>query len=141
MHTVRPTNRKSESSKKPSQIKLLRLSGFLKNVVGTRKIPSVGVMKRPPKIVMKMDIEGSEVDVMPDLIFTGGLQYINAIMIEWHERLEVLPERMMAQEQLETIVETLSEYSETMNNSKIDFHLVNLDDETYYRSKFRLPKC
>ena len=146
MHTVPPTNRKSESSKKTSQIKLLRLSDFLINVVGTRKIPSndskiPGIMKRPPKIVMKMDIEGSEVDVMPDLIFSGGLQYINAIMIEWHERLEVLPERMMAQEQLETIVETLSEYSETMNNSNIDFHLVNLDDETYYRSKFRLPEC
>ena len=91
---------------------------------------------------MKMDIEGSEVDVMPDLIFTGGLQYINAIMVEWHERLEKLPQRKRAQQQLETIVETLSEYSENMkNDSKIDFHLLNLDDESYYKSKFKLPKC
>ena len=46
---------------------------------------------------MKMDIEGSEVDVIPDLIFTGGLQFINSIMVEWHERLEKLTERIESQ--------------------------------------------
>jgi len=141
MHTVPSNNRITEGPNKSSQIKLMRLSDCLKNVVKTRKIPSIGIMKRPPKIVMKMGIEGSEIDVMPDLIFTGGLQYINAIMIEWHTNHEVLPERKMAQKQLETIVKTLSEYSKTMKSSEIDFQLVNRDDESYHTSKFRLPKC
>ena len=37
----------------------------------------------------------------------------------------------------------LSKYSETMKNhgAKFDFNLINLDDETYYTSKFDLPKC
>ena len=91
-----------------------------------------------------MDIEGSEVDVIPDLIFTGGLQYINTIMVEWHERLEKLPERKQAQKQLENIIETLSAYSQNMKrhgSGLFDFQLLNLDDETYGTSKMDLPIC
>ena len=88
---------------------------------------------------MKMDIEGSEVDVIPDLIFTGGLQFINSIMVEWHERLEKLTERIKSQKILKEVIENLSEYSRTM--SVFDFNLVNIDDETYYDSKFDLPEC
>ena len=91
---------------------------------------------------MKMDIEGSEVDVMPDLIFTGGLQYINSVMVEWHERLENLPERKKVHKILERTVKSLSDYSDSMENgTKFDFNLVNLDDETYYTSKLDLPNC
>ena len=64
-------------------------------------------------------------------------------MVEWHERLEKLDYRKKAQQQLQLIIKTLSEYSETMkgHGSKFDFNLVNLDDETYYTSKYELPKC
>ena len=90
-----------------------------------------------------MDIEGSEVDVMPDLIFTGGLQYINLLMVEWHERMEILPERKTAQQQLKSIMKTVSNYSQTMKDQggKFYFNLINLDDETYYTSQFDLPNC
>ena len=71
----------------------------MKNVVGTRTLPVPSSESHPPQIVMKMDIEGSEVDVMPDLIFTGGLEHVNNIMVEWHEHLERLPERKKAQRQ------------------------------------------
>ena len=85
-----------------------------------------------PNVVMKMDIEGSEVDVIPDLLFTGGLQYINKIMVEWHERLEKLDARKKAQNQLGLIIRTLSEYSETMKDhgAKFNFKLIDMDDET-----------
>ena len=125
-------------------VTLVRLSDFLKNVVGTRKLPVVPSADNAPKVVMKMDIEGSEVDVMPDLIFTGALQYINSIMVEWHERLEKLEERKQAQRLLESVIKSLSDYSKTMKGipgGKFNFNLVNLDDETYYTSKFDLPKC
>ena len=125
------------------EVTLIRLSDFLKNIVGTRKLPVPPSNSNPPKVIMKMDIEGSEVDVIPDLIFTGGLQYINNIMIEWHDRLEKLYPRRTAQQQLRSMIKTLSEYSETMrrHGSKFDFNMMNLDDETYYTSKFDLPKC
>ena len=124
-------------------VKLVRLSDFLKNIVGKRKLPSPPSKSFPPKIVMKMDIEGSEVDVMPDLIFSGGLQHINSIMVEWHERLEKLQNRKQAHQQLEGIIKSLSEYSTNMkgHGGKFDFNLINLDDETYFTSKFGFPKC
>ena len=97
----------------------------------------------PPNVVMKMDIEGSEVDVIPDLLFTGGLQFINNIMVEWHDRLEKLYYRRKAQQQLRLIIRTMSEYSDTVKHhgSKFDFNLINLDDETYYTFKNDLPNC
>ena len=139
LHTVNGTKIKNSSN-----VMLLRLSDFLKNVVGTRKIPESGISEiLPPKVVMKMDIEGSEIDVIPDLIFTGGLQYINTIMVEWHARLEKLPERKEAQHQLEKVIEMLSEYSQNMkgNGGRFDFQLLNLDDESYGTSKLDLPTC
>ena len=132
-----------KTKRKFKDVRLVRLSTFLKDVVGKRKLPTIPLETHPPKVLMKMDIEGSEVDVMPDLIFTGGLQYINAIMVEWHERLEKLPHRKKAQQQLQTIVKLLSEYSQNMKDrgGKFDFNLVNLDDETYFTTRFDLPKC
>ena len=123
---------------KENKINLVQLSDFLKNVVSERKLPMYNAAS-PPKLVIKMDIEGSEVDVIPDLIFTGGLQFVNSIMVEWHERLEKLPERIKSQKILKEVIENLSEYSRTMNT--FDFNLVNIDDETYYTSRFDLPKC
>ena len=48
------------------------------------------------KVVVKMDIEGSEVDVIPDLIFNGGLAHTNLLLIEWHPRAERIAERKAA---------------------------------------------
>ena len=60
-------------------ISVIRLSDFLINIVGKRKIPEPFFYNSPPRVVMKMDIEGSEVDVIPDLIYSGGLQSIITI--------------------------------------------------------------
>ena len=124
-------------------VTLVRLSEFLKKVVGRRKLPVPYSKSHPPQIVMKMDIEGSEVEVISDLIFTGGLEYINAIMVEFHAKLERLPERKKAQGQLQTITKLLSEYSQTMKgrDGAFNFNLVNLDDEMYHKLKCVLPKC
>ena len=135
---------KDKTSKSFQDVTLIRLSDFLKNIVGTRKLPNpTNPSLPPPNVVMKMDIEGSEVDVLPDVLFTGGLQFVNNLMIEWHDRLEKLESRRKAQQQLRLIVQTLSEHTKTMkaNNSKFNFNLINLDDETYYTSKFELPHC
>jgi len=124
-------------------ISVVRLSDFLINIVGKRKIPEPLYNNSPPRVVMKMDIEGSEVDVIPDLIYSGGLQYINILMIEWHERMQKLQERKTSTKILQTIMDLLSKHSENIRNlsSKYDFNLVELDDETYFESRFVLPNC
>ena len=38
-------------------------------------------------MLMKMDIEGSEVDVLPDLMWSGAMSHIDTALIEFHERL------------------------------------------------------
>ena len=40
------------------------------------------------RVLMEINIEGSEIDVISDILFTGGLQYLNKFKTEWHERLK-----------------------------------------------------
>ena len=126
---------------KSSNVTLLRLSEFLIDVVRTRKIPlKFYDPKFPPRVVMKMDIEGSEIDVLPDLIFTGSLQYTNRLMIEWHSRMETQEDRKLAQNMLQNTLKFYTSNSKE-NGGSYDFKMLNLDDETYFKSSFDLPKC
>ena len=44
-------------------------------------------------MLMKMDIEGSEVDVLPDLMWSGAISHIDTALIEFHPRLSKDPFR------------------------------------------------
>ena len=35
---------------------------------------------------MKIDIEGSELELVPDLVLSGALRNVSKVFIEWHER-------------------------------------------------------
>ena len=39
-----------------------------------------------PKIILKMDAEGSEYDVLPHLMLRGADELLDLAIIEWHER-------------------------------------------------------
>ena len=92
---------------------------------------------------MKTDIERSEMEVISDIIFTGGLQYVNRLMIEWHQRIEKLEKRKQRHDSLNTATIALSKYSELMNNEKghFDFLLMGPHDETYGTNIYPLPEC
>ena len=76
---------RNKNSKYQQEVDLIRLGDFLKDIAGTTKLSNFTNNKlSPPNIDMKMDIEGSEVDVIPDLLYTGGIQFINKIIIEWY---------------------------------------------------------
>ena len=77
INAIAVENQKNVTIPKFKNVALLRLSDFLKNIVGTRKLPKPKYLSISPNVVMKMDIEGSEVSVIPDMLFTGGFQYIN----------------------------------------------------------------
>jgi len=129
------------ANKTSSNVKLIRLSHYLNDVVGKRKIPKINTNSPKPKVIMKMDVEGSEVDIIPDLLFNGGLQFVNILMIEWHKRLEILPERRVAQELLVEIMDRLNRLANITNTKEHDFKLVTVDDEKYHNSRFKLPNC
>ena len=74
-------------------VNLIKLSDFINNVVATRKIYPLSSSEKseenmkPPTVMMKLDIEGSEVDVVSDLLFSGSLKHLDVTMIEWHHDL------------------------------------------------------
>jgi len=130
-----------EAQKSAKPIRLVRLSQFLLQTVGRRKLPPATKGQGPPRVLMKMDIEGSEIDVLPDILFNGGLSAVNGLMIEFHSRLEKLPQRKASHQKLNDILNQLSSFSKNLPSSGYDFSIVNLDDETYGTSNEPLPKC
>ena len=127
---------------KENKINLVQLSDFLKNVVSKRKLPMYDAAS-PPKLVIKMDIEGSEVGVIPDLIFNGGLRYVNLLMVEWHAIYERILTRRKAHSQLRDILRSLTIFDENMEDTgeNHSFRYTDLDDETYQHDNFDLPVC
>ena len=135
---------KSQSNEITSEnrVTLLRLSEFLTNIVSKRQIPMYDT-KDPPKVVVKMDIEGSEIDVIPDVVLNGGLSLIDLLMVEWHARYERLNSRREAHDQIRQVLKSLSTYGEGLNHddTKSNFRYLDLDDETYQTDKLDFPNC
>ena len=124
-------------------VRLVRLAKFLREVVGARKVPKLENEDRKPTVLMKIDIEGSEIEVIPDILFSGGLGVVNGLMVEFHERLEKLEARKAAHAKLESVLQQLSEFSKSMSKhgGQFNFTMHTIDDETYGTSRFPLPKC
>lgn len=76
------------------------------------------------KIFMKLDIEGAEYMILPDLLLTGAICHVNFIAAEWHPEVyketPPLPPNLML---------TLNWIIKQKQNCSCE--LINLDDETY----------
>ena len=125
-----------------NRVTLIRLADFLANTVSNRKIPMYDT-KDPPKVVVKMDIEGSEIDVIPDVVLNGGLSLIDLLMVEWHARYERSNSRREAHDQIRQVLKSLSTYGEGLkhDDTKSNFRYLDLDDETYQTDKLDFPNC
>ena len=69
-------------------VSIVRLSSWIQNEIVGRVIPTIKYSEVPsehPKIIMKLDIEGLEFTVFPDLLTTGVLcNHIDFLMGEFH---------------------------------------------------------
>lgn len=123
-----------------SNVTLIRLATFIIDVVATRTIPAA---KNPnelsPAVVMKLDIEGSEVEVIPDLVITGALNFIDYMTVEWHEHLSS-EKRKNLMGWGRSIVTNLSPLTERLK-MKHQLHVIDQDDETYYLSDEPFSQC
>ena len=52
---------------------------------------------------MKIDIEGSELEVMPDLLLSGAMRHVDVAFVEWHELLSVGERKGMMEKVFEII--------------------------------------
>ena len=72
---------------------------------------------------MKMDIEGSEKQVIPDMVENNSFDFIDAAFIEYHG---YKPKVF---------------YSQEWKNKHPKLEILDMDDESYGTSNFTLPNC
>jgi len=151
----RKNSSNNEKSKKDTNaisqrlVNLIRLSYFINNIVATRIIPTstekfTKEKVKPPTVIMKLDIEGSEVDVVADLLFSGSFKYLDVAMIEWHQEMMRDEDFRKRTIMLQDIVSRISHFEKLHSQTRPDkkqFKALSFDDETYYDSNFELPKC
>ena len=121
---------------------MIRLSEFILQKVMTRKLANViSKENQSPQIVMKMDIEGSELEVLTDMVITGALQYVSLALIEFHPlSYQKNSTRQLGILNLKKSIATLQTISKNLNLSST-YHVASFDDEHYYNSSFALPNC
>ena len=128
--------------KSPESVNLVHLSKFIQDIISSRKLPQLDPqVYGPPQVLMKLDIEGSEVEVIPDLILSESLQNIDVMMIEYHKPPYSVD---LKRRKLSRIVQfLLKSYVKFLALSEPPHTLTNLefDDESYALSNFSLPQC
>ena len=88
-----------------------------------------------PPILMKMDIEGAEFEVLPQLVSTGAFCQIDSVFIEWHEQIRA----MSNSTSLDSLL--ISQFLEGIKPF-CKPTLMALDDESYGQgSPKALPAC
>ena len=137
------TNSKKTNNTAAIKTTVFRLGEWFKNNIWKRKF-SVKIGEDDlPSVPMNMDIEGSEIDVISDIIFTGRLQCLNKVMTESHERLKKQEGKKQTQNFLHNLTAVLSNYTKIMHKEKglFGFSLIDFDDELYRTTKHLLPQC
>jgi len=117
---------------KSATVDVLRLSDFVLNVVAQRRLPEQEKGKKAPTVLMKMDIEGSEVDVLPDLMWSGAISHIDTALIEFHERLSKDQFRKDLSSSLKQVMKAMAP----------KFVYKGADDESYFKGEKKpFPQC
>ena len=106
----------------------VNFSQFVLDEIAGRKIPAEDLAAGiTPRVLMKLDIEGSEYEVLPALMETGALCHINTIFLEWHPRVAT-PETLAATEPVKAwLAGTASDQAARCKPPSIS----TVDDETY----------
>ncbi|CAB4065656.1 unnamed protein product [Lepeophtheirus salmonis] len=115
-------------------VDLIRLSDLVLNQVNKRNKSEDGV------VLLKMDIEGSELEVLTDLLLTGALSTINLTFVEWHLQFKDKIPRGRDMNKVKSLIENTKDISQKYR-LKDALHILDMDDETYYDSDFSLPQC
>ena len=122
------------------KINVIRLSKFINEKVATRKIPGLNPAEYgQPTVFIKMDIEGSELEVLHDMVLEGSFAHVDAMMVEFHEFIAVGIDRRQATRHLKNFVQEYAKFYSLIESKPID--VLDADDESYYLSNFTLPIC
>ena len=109
-----------------------RLASLINDKVASRSIPDDDLVK--PSVILKVDLEGRDLDVIPDLILHGSLRHIDVLAVSFRE------DKMKSNRKKERL-KALQESLETLQRISGDFELLVLLKEEYSKSEFEPPKC
>ena len=106
-----------------------------------RKLPAQDNYKdNTPKVLLKMDIEGSELEVLPDMIYEQSFKYIDGFMVEFHPPNDD-ENRKNAMNLLRDIMGKMFTFWNLINYGNHKINYIDHDDESYHLSIYPLPKC
>ena len=124
--------------------RMMRLADYVLQKVNTRKIPhslSAEVLEQKPNVVMKLDIEGSELEVLTDLLVTGSLQHIDLVTVEYHAksftRDDIRPAFISG---LEKALDTITYLSNRLRLNTV-INVKTFEDESYGTVIYPFPEC
>ena len=114
----------------------VNFSQFVLDEIAGRKIPPEDIAAGiKPRVLMKLDIEGSEYEVLPALMESGALCHIDTIFLEWHPRVAT-PEAVAATEPVKAwLAGTASGMDGTCKAPSIS----TVDDESYLHDEQPAP--
>jgi FkbM family methyltransferase len=121
------------------EVPIIRLADFIRQHVQGRKLPATtyGGPYEKPKVLMKMDIEGMEYAVIPDLVASGALcETVDCITYEFHHSKSEF--RHSISETAMKDVKSMIQSVEMNPNCITRFML--LDDESYLFDGEPFPK-
>lgn len=128
------------------KIPVIRFASWVEEHINKRQIPSTTYGDYRdlggPKVVMKLDIEGSEYVVMPDLILSGAMCGIDFIFGEFHPSFAPLhfPGHrvpLKTRPQLRGLFQTIRGIIPSSRNCKTSFEYG--DDESHLHDGMPLP--
>ena len=63
-----------------SEVRVVRIAEYINTVVATRKLPPG---RGPGVVLMKLDVEGLEVEIVSDLIMSGAIAHLDNLHVDW----------------------------------------------------------
>jgi len=133
-----------KSEKVAVELPVIRLKKWLEDHIYERDIPEnpfggAETLKMEPSVIMKMDIEGSEYQVLPDLMSSGVLcNTVNYIFGEWHTSENAKFISLKKYRQLNTHLEAVLNILANVDGCKFE-KFNGFDDESYHMDGVPLP--
>jgi hypothetical protein len=125
------------------KVKKMSIANFInEHIVG--RLNNVYKGSRKPYVLAKMDVEGSEYQVLTRMLFSGALCHVNKITLEWHPK-HIMNGNLPDEEKklhlnVRNLITTFTnQYSEAWTgcqHAKIE----EFDEETYYNDGMKFPK-
>jgi len=112
------------------EVEVMRFARFITDVVAKRKLP-ISAEVVTPRVVIKADIEGAELKIIPDMLITGALDNVDNLHMEWHGEASYRQGREPAM--ISKLAPAITAIADLSKREGIEHQLEveEMDDETY----------